>query len=165
MAVEEIRRKNSRTQAGRRQAGGAGRCARNLCAGQSGMTRLGSALVMALMLAAPAAAAITVPACQFPNGVQNAVALDEFPQPIQSTLHRHLPDMVDPGQPFNASGIMTGSESQRRLVRGFRHGARWVIGYEHGGRHYSDVMLVFALPQHARKAELLTIATTMPRAL
>ncbi|HEY5347265.1 MAG TPA: hypothetical protein VIJ72_03660 [Rhizomicrobium sp.] len=128
------------------------------------MKRLTSALVTTLVLAAPAAA-ITVPACQFPNGVHNAVALDEFPRPIRSALHRHLPDLVDPGQPFNASAIMTGSESQRRLVRGFRHGARWVIGYEHGGRHYNDVMLVFSLPKRAHTADLLTIGTTTPRAL
>lgn len=46
--------------------------------------------------------------------------------------------LADAGEPFNASDVVTSDPPvpQRRFLRAYHHGGRWIVWYEHGGIGY-----------------------------
>ena len=111
---------------------------------------------LAFLLAAPAFAEHNI----FPMprlgecrlaGSTTVTRLDDLPEAVRSTLNTLVPDgIAEAGGPFNATDVWVGQPPypRRRFIRAYRHGRRWVIWYEAGGRGH-DLHAVGVIPGRA----------------
>jgi hypothetical protein len=106
--------------------------------------------IIALLLAAagvavpPAARADVIPPCRAPAGVVSATFADgRAPPALVKAVRDQVGPMAGPGQPFNATDVVTPGEPGRRFILLWGLGSRWVVAYEQGGIAYYDEAVAF----------------------
>jgi hypothetical protein len=103
-------------------------------------------VAFAISTAATAARADDIPPCPPPAGVVNATLNGgRAPPPLVRAIKDQIGAMANPGQPFNATDVVTQGYLGRRLILLWGLGSRWVIAYEQGGIGYSDEAVAFQL--------------------
>lgn len=70
-------------------------------------------------------------------------SLKKIPLPIRITLRRIAGAMADRGEFFNDSDDVSRPAPFSRFIRGGEIGTRWFVWYEHGGRSYSRIVVLF----------------------
>jgi hypothetical protein len=112
------------------------------------MTRIFySCLSVALLLIAHSANAATIPECPTPTNVLSTTDLNDLPLPIAASLHQLVPNLAPAGAPFNGGDTLSPGQKEldRRFMRAFNKGSRWVVAYEAAGRAYNDPIIAFDL--------------------
>ena len=102
-------------------------------------------LLAAAGLAGPLfARADVIPPCRPPAGVVSATFTDgHAPPALVKAVRDQVGSMAGPGQPFNATDVVTPGEPGRRFILLWGLGARWVVAYEQGGIGYYDEAVAF----------------------
>lgn len=74
--------------------------------------------------------------CALP-GMTTVSSLADFPASLRAELTRFKDGFSDAGGPFNRDDVIdTPPAPQRRFLRGYGDGKRWILWYEHGGYGY-----------------------------
>ena len=94
---------------------------------------------------ASAAAADAIPPCPVPAGVTAATLDGGAPPALLKALQARFGGMAKPGQPFNATDVVTPGEPGSRFILLWGEGSRWVLAYEQGGIAYNNQLVVFGV--------------------
>jgi hypothetical protein len=95
-----------------------------------------------------------------PSAVSPIASLQELPRELRHKLTSHLPDMVDRGEPFEATDV--GSGPRRRFIIAAATESRWVMAYEHGGIGYHIHVLAFDWPTQHESPSLISNRMSFP---
>ncbi len=99
--------------------------------------------VALFVLSAATAHADVIPACAPPSGVR-VHAFTDLPAGLKQALEAKLGDMALPGQPFDATDVVTSAHPVfRRGIFVWSRGTRWIVATEHGGIAYDDPVLAY----------------------
>jgi hypothetical protein len=102
------------------------------------------ALSLVAVIAPLAAHAAVIPPCPPPAGVVSTTLSDvHAPPALMKALRGQLGPMAGPGQPFNATDVVTPGDVGRRFILLWGLGSRWVIAYEQGGIAYYNEAVAF----------------------
>ena len=74
------------------------------------------------------------------SGSTMVTASGDLPDEVRLTLQTFFHgDIAEAGGPFNATDTWIGNPPYptRRFIRAYRHGSRWIVWYEAGGRGHS----------------------------
>jgi hypothetical protein len=94
-------------------------------------------------------------ACPVPPGTQSTSELGDLPAPIAVSLKQHVPYLDPVTAPFNGGDTMGPGQTHldRRFIRAFHKGSRWIVAYEAAGIGYHDNIVVYDVA--GDQAELL----------
>jgi hypothetical protein len=70
-------------------------------------------------------------------------AYGRAPPALVKAVRDQVGPMAGPGQPFNATDVVTPGEPGRRFILLWGLGSRWVVAYEQGGIAYYDEAVAF----------------------
>ena len=119
-------------------------------------------LPVAVLMAAPASA-YELQRCRPPAGVSEFLKLSDAPGEIRQSLKKRAGDIVNPGEPFDATDVVTHGAHFWRLVFIWHRGSRWVVATEHGGIAYGNPIFAFDLREDGQPIE--TEFDAIPRTL
>src|SRR5690349_21258676 len=103
------------------------------------------ALLLVAVLPATPAGAYEPPRCRPPAGVSEFFKLSDAPPEVLRSLKKRAGDIVNPGEPFDATDVVTHGAHFWRLVFIWNRGRRWVVATEHGGIAYGNPIFAYDL--------------------
>ena len=118
------------------------------------------ALILSLATAGVARADV-IPACAVPAGAM-MVGFDQLPMAVRKALAQKTGPMAMPGQPFNATDVVSKPLPFSRGIFVWSRGTRWVVATEHGGIAYNDPIYVFDAVHDRKRVVLTTSKTAVP---
>jgi hypothetical protein len=120
-----------------------------------------AALIVPFLIAVTlvgAAGADDIPHCQLPSGASFVALLSEAPSALQRALRSDVGDIVEPGEMFDSTDVVTTGQSCR-LNFVWNVCRRWVVATEHGGVAYNDPIFVYDLSADGQNAVLVESRT------
>jgi hypothetical protein len=96
------------------------------------------------VLAAAPASADDIPPCAAPKGTAVHVSTKGLPTLLLQTLNAQVGYLADPGEPFDATDVVT-TGNPNRLIFVWNEGDVWLVARERGGIAYSDPIQKFIL--------------------
>jgi hypothetical protein len=95
--------------------------------------------------------------CPMPVSAQSTTALNVLPQPVMAVLRERVPNLSPAEAPFNAGDIVLPGQKglDRRFMRAFVSGSRWVIAYEAAGIGYHHHVIAIERPPNGDSARIL----------
>ena len=124
------------------------------------MKRLSLVFIAALTMAGNARADV-IPACAVPTGAV-MIGFDQLPAAVRKALLKQTGPMAQPGQPFNATDVITKPLPSSRGIFVWSRGMRWVVATEHGGIGYNDPIYVFDAAGDRKRVALTTSKIAFP---
>jgi hypothetical protein len=103
-----------------------------------------------------------IPNYPTPTGGYGTTVLTDLPAPVADLPRQMVPRIAPAGTTFNGSDALLPGQARldRRFIRAFSKGNRWVVAYEAAGRGYNDPILMFDLADNT--ATLTARAASFP---
>ena len=91
-----------------------------------------------LLLTTSIMAHAEAPTCPAPPNTTVTSKLAKLPKPVLEALHTKSADIVEAGQPFDATDVVMHGAHFTRFAFAWSRGSRWILITERGGIAYSN---------------------------
>jgi len=91
-----------------------------------------------LLLTTSIMAHAEAPTCPTPPNTTVTQSLAKLPKPVLEALHTKSADIVEAGQPFDATDVVMHGAHFTRFAFAWSRGSHWMLITEHGGYAYNN---------------------------